>query len=136
MSECEMASAVSAAVDGACSPGSAVLGAALAGGAWSAYAARAGMTAHIIMPRSAPGINRLETVMAGADAYLVDYPAELSPLAKGSQPSTRPTSSRWALASRASATAESRRNVGHWSVCSPSLASRPSTSWPDVGSPG
>jgi len=43
-----------------------------AGGAWSAYAARAGMTAHIIMPQSAPHINRLETVMAGADAYLVD----------------------------------------------------------------
>jgi threonine synthase len=43
-----------------------------AGGAWSAYAARAGMTAHIIMPQSAPNVNRLETVMAGADAYLVD----------------------------------------------------------------
>jgi threonine synthase len=43
-----------------------------AGGAWSAYAARAGMIAHIIMPQSAPNVNRLETVMAGADAYLVD----------------------------------------------------------------
>ncbi|GAC1414544.1 MAG: threonine synthase [Candidatus Velthaea sp.] len=43
-----------------------------AGGAWSAYAARAGMVAHIIMPQSAPNINRLETVMTGADAYLVD----------------------------------------------------------------
>lgn len=43
-----------------------------AGAAWSAYAARAGMTAHIIMPQSAPNVNRLETVMAGADAYLVD----------------------------------------------------------------
>ncbi|MFN2460203.1 MAG: threonine synthase [Candidatus Velthaea sp.] len=43
-----------------------------AGGAWSAYAARAGMTAHIVMPRSAPNVNRLETVMTGADAYLVD----------------------------------------------------------------
>jgi len=43
-----------------------------AGGAWSAYAARAGMKAHIVMPQSAPHVNRLETVMTGADVRLVD----------------------------------------------------------------
>jgi threonine synthase len=43
-----------------------------AGGAWSAYAARAGMRAHVVMPQSAPHVNRLETVMTGADAFLVD----------------------------------------------------------------
>ncbi len=43
-----------------------------AGGAWAAYAARAGLRAHVVLPRSAPPINRLETVMAGADARLVD----------------------------------------------------------------
>ncbi|MDP9106159.1 MAG: threonine synthase [Candidatus Eremiobacteraeota bacterium] len=43
-----------------------------AGGAWSAYAARAGMQAHIVMPQTAPHVNRLETVMAGADVRLVD----------------------------------------------------------------
>src|SRR6202163_4789341 len=43
-----------------------------AGGAWSAYAARAGMKAHIVMPQSAPNVNRLETVMTGADVHLVD----------------------------------------------------------------
>jgi threonine synthase len=43
-----------------------------AGGAWSAYAARAGMKAHIVMPRSAPHVNRLETVMTGATVHLVD----------------------------------------------------------------
>jgi threonine synthase len=43
-----------------------------AGGAWSAYAARAGMKAHIVMPQSAPLVNRLETVMTGADVHLVD----------------------------------------------------------------
>ncbi len=43
-----------------------------AGGAWSAYAARAGMKAHIVMPQSAPHVNRLETVMTGADVHLVD----------------------------------------------------------------
>jgi threonine synthase len=43
-----------------------------AGGAWSAYAARAGMRAHVVMPQSAPHVNRLETVMTGADAWLVD----------------------------------------------------------------
>jgi threonine synthase len=43
-----------------------------AGGAWAAYAARAGMRAHVVMPRSAPEINRLETVMTGASVSLVD----------------------------------------------------------------
>jgi len=43
-----------------------------AGAAWSAYAARAGMIAHIVMPQSGPRANQLEIVMAGADAYRVD----------------------------------------------------------------
>lgn len=43
-----------------------------AGGAWAAYAARAGLRANVVMPRTAPAINRLETVMAGAATYLVD----------------------------------------------------------------
>lgn len=43
-----------------------------AGGAWSAYAARAGIDAYIVMPRSAPQINRLECAMAGARLWLVD----------------------------------------------------------------
>jgi threonine synthase len=43
-----------------------------AGGAWSAYAARAGMDAYIVMPQSAPAINRMECVMAGAHVWLVD----------------------------------------------------------------
>lgn len=43
-----------------------------AGGAWAAYAARAGLRAHVVMPRGAPDINRLETVMTGADVSLVD----------------------------------------------------------------
>ncbi len=43
-----------------------------AGGAWAAYAARAGMAAHIVMPKAAPNINRLECEMAGAEVQLVD----------------------------------------------------------------
>jgi threonine synthase len=43
-----------------------------AGGAWAAYAARARMEAFIVMPESAPKINRLECVMAGAQVWLVD----------------------------------------------------------------
>jgi threonine synthase len=43
-----------------------------AGGAWAAYAARAGFRAHVAMPQSAPAINRLEAVMVGADVRLVD----------------------------------------------------------------
>jgi threonine synthase len=43
-----------------------------AGGAWAAYAARAGLEAYIVMPQSAPAINRLECAMAGAHLWLVD----------------------------------------------------------------
>ncbi len=43
-----------------------------AGGAWAAYAARAGMEAYVVMPQSAPTINRLECAMAGAHLSLVD----------------------------------------------------------------
>lgn len=43
-----------------------------AGGAWAAYGARAGMESYIVMPQSAPAINRLECVMAGAHVSLVD----------------------------------------------------------------
>ena len=43
-----------------------------AGSAWTAYAARAGMEAYIVMPQNAPAINRLECVMAGAHVWLVD----------------------------------------------------------------
>jgi threonine synthase len=43
-----------------------------AGGAWAAYGARAGLRAHVVMPRGAPHINRLETIMTGADVSLVD----------------------------------------------------------------
>jgi threonine synthase len=43
-----------------------------AGAAWSAYAARAGMEALIVMPRDSPEINRRECAVAGAHLYLVD----------------------------------------------------------------
>lgn len=43
-----------------------------AGGAWAAYAARGGLRAHVALPQSAPAVNRLETVMVGADLRLVD----------------------------------------------------------------
>jgi threonine synthase len=43
-----------------------------AGAAWAAYAARAGMRSLIAMPVSAPAINRVECVAAGAELYLVD----------------------------------------------------------------
>lgn len=43
-----------------------------AGGAWCAYGARAGLEAYIVMPQSAPEINRLECVLAGAHVWLVD----------------------------------------------------------------
>jgi threonine synthase len=43
-----------------------------AGAAWSAYAARAGMDAYVVMPRSAPQISRWECAMAGAHVWLVD----------------------------------------------------------------
>jgi threonine synthase len=43
-----------------------------AGAAWAAYAARAGLASLIAMPASAPVINRIECVVAGAELYLVD----------------------------------------------------------------
>ncbi|NDI35309.1 threonine synthase [Chengkuizengella sediminis] len=43
-----------------------------AGGAWSLYAARAGIEANIVMPIKAPKITRSETSIAGAKLYLVD----------------------------------------------------------------
>ena len=43
-----------------------------AGGAWAAYAARAGLRMHVVMPRDAPEINHLETAAAGAELRTVD----------------------------------------------------------------
>jgi threonine synthase len=43
-----------------------------AGAAWSAYAARAGMRALVVMPVDAPDITRRECTAAGAELYLVD----------------------------------------------------------------
>lgn len=43
-----------------------------AGGAWAAYAARAGLRLHVVMPADAPMINHLETAAAGADLQTVD----------------------------------------------------------------
>ncbi len=43
-----------------------------AGGAMAAYAARAGVRAHIFMPRDTPSANIKESRMAGADVVLVD----------------------------------------------------------------
>jgi threonine synthase len=43
-----------------------------AGAAWAAYAARAGLRCLIAMPVSAPAINRVECLVAGAELYLVD----------------------------------------------------------------
>ena len=42
-----------------------------AGAAWAAYAARAGIAAHILMPEDAPRITRNESVAAGAQVHLV-----------------------------------------------------------------
>ena len=42
-----------------------------AGGALAAYAARAGVAAHVYMPQDAPKINILEVQMTGADLHLV-----------------------------------------------------------------
>ena len=42
-----------------------------AGGAWAAYAARAGLPLLVTMPADAPAINRRETVITGARTYLV-----------------------------------------------------------------
>jgi threonine synthase len=43
-----------------------------AGGAMAAYAARAGLKAHIFMPKDTPHANIVESRMAGADVTLVD----------------------------------------------------------------
>src|SRR5437870_12209683 len=43
-----------------------------AGGALAAYAARAGLEAHVFMPRDVPMANRLECELAGACVTLVD----------------------------------------------------------------
>jgi threonine synthase len=43
-----------------------------AGGALAAYAARAGLEAHIFMPRDVPAANRLECELTGARVTLVD----------------------------------------------------------------
>src|SRR5207302_9710022 len=42
-----------------------------AGGAWAAYGARAGLTAHIVMPIDAPAMNKKEAWACGADVRLV-----------------------------------------------------------------
>jgi threonine synthase len=42
-----------------------------AGAAWAAYAARAGIDAHIVMPEGAPEITRAESAAAGARVHLV-----------------------------------------------------------------
>jgi threonine synthase len=42
-----------------------------AGGAWAAYAARAGLKAHIVMPVDAPEMNKREAWACGADVRLV-----------------------------------------------------------------
>lgn len=43
-----------------------------AGGAMAAYAARAGLAAHVFMPRDTPEVNRREAVLCGAVVHLVD----------------------------------------------------------------
>jgi threonine synthase len=43
-----------------------------AGGAWAAYAARAGINAVIVMPEAAPSITRNECAISGAKLYLVN----------------------------------------------------------------
>lgn len=43
-----------------------------AGGALAAYAARAGLPACVIMPHDAPLLNKLETVVAGGELYLIN----------------------------------------------------------------
>lgn len=42
-----------------------------AGGAWAAYAARAGLRATVVMPEDAPAINVCEAYVTGADLFLV-----------------------------------------------------------------
>ncbi|GHV04047.1 threonine synthase [Campylobacterota bacterium] len=43
-----------------------------AGASWALYGARAGIKAHIVMPKDAPEITKKECAVAGADLYLVD----------------------------------------------------------------
>lgn len=43
-----------------------------AGGAMAAYAARAGLDAHVFMPRDTPRVNQLEAALCGARVHLVD----------------------------------------------------------------
>lgn len=43
-----------------------------AGAAWSVYAAKAGIEAHIVMPESAPRVTMAECAASGAHLYLVD----------------------------------------------------------------
>jgi threonine synthase len=43
-----------------------------AGGAWAAYAAQAGIAAYVVMPQSAPSVNRMECALFGANLFLVD----------------------------------------------------------------
>jgi threonine synthase len=43
-----------------------------AGAAWAIYAAKAGIKAHIVMPKDAPSITRNECAIAGANLTLVD----------------------------------------------------------------
>ena len=43
-----------------------------AGGALAAYAARAGMSCYIFMPKDTPKVNQLETLWHGAQVFLVD----------------------------------------------------------------
>ena len=43
-----------------------------AGGAWAMYGRRAGIDAHVVVPRDAPAIHRYEMEAAGAKVRLVD----------------------------------------------------------------
>ncbi len=43
-----------------------------AGAAWATYAARAGLSSLVVMPRDAPPITRMECALAGARLYIVD----------------------------------------------------------------
>src|ERR1044071_9188919 len=43
-----------------------------AGGALAAYAVRAGMSAHVFMPKDTPVVNVKEVALFGASVYLVD----------------------------------------------------------------
>jgi threonine synthase len=43
-----------------------------AGGAWALYGRRAGIDAHVVMPKEAPAIHRYECAAAGAKVTLVD----------------------------------------------------------------